>query len=258
MEKECSICGNLFESKAWNAKYCNKCKIIKEREWKKKAHYNNRDEILKKRRDYYRKNKEKHKKRIIKYREDNREKCLERQKQHYYENREKYKKLNKIRYKKNREDILKQQRDYYNKTINERRKQKREYNKRPEVKERRNKNRNKRRKEDHLYRLMHNLTCGIRDYMKLNDIAKTKKSYEYIGCSPEYLKNHLEKQFNPGMTWDNYGSYWHVDHIVPISSAKTEEDIYKLNHYLNLQPLEADLNLSKGAKIPEQLPIYIF
>jgi hypothetical protein len=52
------------------------------------------------------------------------------------------------------------------------------------------------------------------------------------------------------MNWENYGQFgWHVDHIIPLSSAKTEEEIYKLSHYTNLQPLWAQDNLKKGNKI---------
>mgnify|MGYP002132731409 FL=1 len=49
------------------------------------------------------------------------------------------------------------------------------------------------------------------------------------------------------MTWDNYGD-WHIDHIIPLNSAQTEEDLYKLCHYSNLQPLWALDNLKKGSK----------
>lgn len=50
------------------------------------------------------------------------------------------------------------------------------------------------------------------------------------------------------MTLDNYGE-WHLDHIIPISSAKTEEEVIKLNHYTNFQPLWAEDNWNKGNKI---------
>ena len=71
-----------------------------------------------------------------------------------------------------------------------------------------------------------------------------------MGCDIEFLKKHLENQFLDGMTWDDKGFYgWHIDHIIPLSSAKTEEDVYKLCHYTNLQPLWAKDNYNKGSKI---------
>ena len=50
------------------------------------------------------------------------------------------------------------------------------------------------------------------------------------------------------MTWENR-SDWHIDHIIPIASAITEEDVIRLNHYTNLRPLWAKDNLAKGAKM---------
>ena len=69
------------------------------------------------------------------------------------------------------------------------------------------------------------------------------------GCSKEYLKFHFEQLFQPGMSWANYG-LWHVDHIVPLSSAKTLETVLILCHYTNLQPLWAIDNILKGSKTP--------
>jgi hypothetical protein len=51
------------------------------------------------------------------------------------------------------------------------------------------------------------------------------------------------------MTWDNQGK-WHIDHIIPLSSGNTEEEIIKLCHYTNLQPLWAIDNMKKGSKTP--------
>ena len=71
-----------------------------------------------------------------------------------------------------------------------------------------------------------------------------------MGCSPQFLKEYLENQFTEGMSWDNHSQYgWHIDHIIPLSSANTEEEIYNLCHYTNLQPLWAEENLRKSDKI---------
>lgn len=71
------------------------------------------------------------------------------------------------------------------------------------------------------------------------------------GCSWEQLKQHLEQQFNEGMTWDNYGSVWHIDHIIPIASFNltVKEEQVKCFHYTNLQPLFAKDNLTKGSRV---------
>ena len=76
-----------------------------------------------------------------------------------------------------------------------------------------------------------------------------------VGCTPEFLKEYLEKQFYPRlitsevMTWKNHGFYgWHIDHIIPLDRAKTLEDIEKLCHYTNLQPLWMEENIKKSNK----------
>jgi len=81
--------------------------------------------------------------------------------------------------------------------------------------------------------------------------SKSSSFKEYIGCSIEQLKLHLELQFQPNMSWDNYGKYgWHIDHIKPLSSFNLADpdELKKACHYTNLQPLWAKDNLSKGAK----------
>lgn len=67
---------------------------------------------------------------------------------------------------------------------------------------------------------------------------------------PEELRLSLESKFQTGMTWDNYGE-WQLDHRIPLDSAVNEEDLYKLNHYTNLQPLWKEDNLRKSNKMPK-------
>lgn len=59
---------------------------------------------------------------------------------------------------------------------------------------------------------------------------------------------HIQLQFAPGMTWANHGD-WHIDHRVPLASAKTIVEREKLCHYTNLQPLWAQDNLKKSSKL---------
>ena len=86
----------------------------------------------------------------------------------------------------------------------------------------------------------------VREALKAN---KVKRSYEYLGCTIEEFKNHIEKQFKDGMTWDNYGE-WEIDHKIPlmysVSQRPTIEQVSERLHYTNTQPLWKDENLSKG------------
>lgn len=77
---------------------------------------------------------------------------------------------------------------------------------------------------------------------------KHSKTAAMLGCSWKFLQGHIEQQFVEGMNWDNRAE-WHIDHIVPLASAETEERLIELCHYTNLQPLWAHDNLSKGSKV---------
>lgn len=82
---------------------------------------------------------------------------------------------------------------------------------------------------------------------------KSKGTSEILGESFEVVKKHIERQFQKGMTWENHGvgiDKWNIDHKIPLSSAKTEQDLLILCHYTNLQPLWAKDNLRKYNKIP--------
>lgn len=106
-----------------------------------------------------------------------------------------------------------------------------------------------RRKNDTLYAFSIGVRSLVSKSFRERGYSKTSKSQEIIGCDWESLKSHIENQFVDGMSWDNRNQ-WHIDHIVPLASAKTPEDVVRLNHYSNLRPLWAIDNLKKGAKIP--------
>jgi hypothetical protein len=78
--------------------------------------------------------------------------------------------------------------------------------------------------------------------------TKKSRTYQILGCTFEEFKLHIEKQFTIGMNWENKGK-WHLDHIYPISLAKDEEELIRLNHYTNFQPMWAIDNIKKSNKI---------
>jgi hypothetical protein len=106
-----------------------------------------------------------------------------------------------------------------------------------------------RRARNPIARLANSMRRSIRRYLDAGQKGEMS-SFEIIGCSKDDLRKHLESNFRRGMTWQNYGSYWHIDHIVPLISAKSPEEVKKLCHWTNLQPLTAFENISKGSKMP--------
>lgn len=93
-------------------------------------------------------------------------------------------------------------------------------------------------------RLRNRLYCAL----DAKSWKKNSKLSEYIGCDLKTLRDHIEKQFLPNMTWKNKYK-WHLDHIIPLDSAETEAELYKLCHYTNIQPLWGRDNIVKGTKL---------
>jgi hypothetical protein len=135
-------------------------------------------------------------------------------------------------YNNNKEKIVLQQKKYYNN------------NKEKVIKRVVDYQKNKI-KEDSLFKLKKTIQRTIRRYIKNKKFTTT----EIIGCDYDSFKIYFESLFTEGMCWDKLGSEIHIDHIIPLSSAKTEDELYKLNHYTNLQPLWAKDNLIKGSKL---------
>jgi hypothetical protein len=163
-------------------------------------------------------------------------------KKYRLKNKEKIKEYNTKWNKENQEYYKKYFEEYY--IVNYEKEKERKLKWSRENKEYSNNYQKQRKKEDVLFRLMSDMRNSINRYLKY----KSQKTFDIVGCSPEFLKEHLETQFTDGMTWDNR-SEWHIDHIIPLSSAKTGDELYKLCHYTNLQPLWAEDNLKKSNKI---------
>lgn len=97
------------------------------------------------------------------------------------------------------------------------------------------------RRRDPLHRLHKNMSKAIWQWLKG---AKNFRSWlELVDFDIEVLKKHLEAKFRDGMSWKNYGQYWHVDHIKPLSMCSTFEEAWALT---NLQPLLTSENLQKN------------
>lgn len=204
-------------------KTCTKCNILKEyddfpkRENRCKTcrniHYN----------IYKKENVEKLKEYRSQYREANKEVLKEKRDKYYFENSEKLR-VKSYKYRKENSDYTKY-------SIN-------------------------RRNNDPLYKLSHNISSLIRYSIKKGNYSKKSKTFEILGCSFEDFKLYIESKFEDWMTWNNNGVYngeynitWQFDHIIPSSSAKTEDDLIKLNHYSNFQPLCSKKNLEKSNEI---------
>jgi hypothetical protein len=92
---------------------------------------------------------------------------------------------------------------------------------------------------------------------RLRKVAKRGRGYsgnnlKWLGCTPIELRQHLKRQFQPGMNWNNLGvggGKWNIDHKVPCAKFDMLNESERLAcfHYTNLRPLWSELNIAKGA-----------
>lgn len=206
-----NICADFYKK--------NKIIISKKRT---KKYYENHNENLKKDRIRISLEKEKRNNRSKEYYEKNKDKVREYQKEHYKKNKENYI----IKSKKWQTD----NRERRNKTVNYRNKQ--------------------RKKEDILFKLTSKIRTDI--YVSLKRKKRSKKIEDIVGLPLEEYKKYIESMFEEWMSWENWGkNTWHIDHKIPLCSAKNEEEILRLWHYTNLRPISAKENLRKGGKFYE-------
>ncbi len=170
----------------------------------------------------------------------------------------KYCERNRLRIKKNLKEYkikTKKDRDAYAKgyveknkdLINERKKRYRALNK-DKIGEYSKQYNKKRKSVDPVYKLRCYMRSRLWFIFKKKVGGKSLSTQVIIGCDYDFLRSHIEKQFKDDMNWANYGR-WHVDHIIPLASAKTIDQLLSLCHYSNLQPLWEVENLRKSAKM---------
>ena len=182
------------------------------------------------------------------YRLKNKERNKEKRLLHYHKNKESINKKA-SEYRKNNPDKTKKWRKKHHETNKEKRNQyctkMRKEN--PEYFRKWEKNR---RETNPLYKLRRSIRSRILRSTNRGGFKKNSKTEIILGIDYKTFKKYLEDLWEPWMSWDNYGKYkigtfnygWDIDHIIPTSTAKTEEELIKLNHYTNLKPLCSKIN----------------
>lgn len=198
------------------------------------------------------------------FRSNNKEKFLLKESQ--YRNSEQYKKYHSQYWDNNRDELSNDARKRYHKNPTpylQRSKEQREKNPyaykaylkkwRTENRKYLNEKMKYKLKTNPQFKLRHTLRTSLGKAIRLQGGHKSGSILKYIGCSIEFLKGYLESKFNNGMTWENHGKVWHIDHILPCVSFNllTESEIFKCYHYSNLQPLLIIDNLLKGDTLPD-------
>lgn len=217
-----------------NTKTCNKCGLEKDKSCFGKTTRKYKDKVYK----YLKTRCEDCEKEYrLNYRQKEKDRCTQLNKKWNALNKEKSKAYQK-EWAKNNKDRVKEHSKKHRST--------------PEFKRKEQIRQREARENNPLAKFKHNIRTRIRH--GLRGFIKSLTSETILGCSWADAKAHIESQFKEGMTWENYGFYgWHADHIVPLASAKTQEEVEALCHYTNLQPLWWYDNLSKGAKMPTDL-----
>ena len=173
------------------------------------------------------------------YYQRNRKDCLKRMKEYREKHREELRNYMRKYNEETREKNRKYMREYYHKHKTERQRYRKENKELYRIWYR------EKRKLDINYRLAHNLRRRLRGL--LNGIYKTNSVLILLDCSIEQLKKYLEKQFKKGMSWNNYGKVWELDHIIPCCkfdlTKQTQQK--KCFNFRNLQPLTIYENRSK-------------
>jgi hypothetical protein len=172
-------------------------------------------------------------------------------KEHYYNNREKYIELAKQNYQIKKEQIYNFNKIKYNKDILKNRQKSLNYyyNNKLKKQEYCKKYNKERELKDIDFKLSRRLRTRL--YVAIKNNYKKGSAINDLGCSISYFKDYLKTKFTSEMNWNNYGTYWVIDHIIPLSlyNLSNRNCFLKAVNYNNLQPLEKIKNIRKGNKI---------
>lgn len=189
----------------------------------KKYREDNKEYYSEYNKEYYSENKEDLKDKSKIYREDNKEYYSEYNKEYLVNNKEKINQY-KVKYKlSNPDKVKKSQKEYSDKN-------------KEKIKIRYNQYRRNRRENDPLYKLIDNIRCIIKSSYINKNYTKQSKTFEILGCSYKEFSKYIESQFEYWMTWENHGLYtgiyndtWQYDHIIPVSTGTSIDEITKYN-----------------------------
>lgn len=168
---------------------------------------------------------------IKRYRLENSEMIKESRRKYCLENKDKMKESRKKRKDRERQS----DRDRYHKNKEKMNEKQRQYH-------------NNRILIDPLYKISCNIKGLIKSSFYRKFTKKSLKTIKILGCSFDEFKIYIEEKFIGEMNWKNQGRYWELDHITPVSWANSEEEIIRLNHYTNFQPLKKEDNRRKSNK----------
>jgi len=208
-------------------------------EYNKAYRIKNKEKLIVKSKEYYQNNKEKIKEQQLSVADS----IKIRNKQYTIKNKEK----NARRYLRDKDRLKQLNLEWQKNNVTKIKAKTKEY--RSKTKKIRNKSIKERCSIDPVFKLSRLIRSTIRAIFNKKSIVKNSKTEVILGCSFLEFKNYLESKFESWMTWENYGKWngelnygWDIDHIIPLASAKCEEDVLKLNHYTNLQPLCSHTN----------------
>lgn len=160
------------------------------------------------------------------YKKNNKAKVQENHKEYYEKNKETIAEYYKDHYKENKDTYMANNRKW-----------------RQENRETINEKANERFRTNSTARLIKNARTRISKALKGQSI----RSIKLIDCNIQFLKDWLQSNFNENMTLENYGTYWHMDHVIPCShfDLTNEDEIRDCFRWTNLQPMLASENICK-------------